>query len=46
MTAELYPDTLNTFHKPVIDLKASGEKIKQLRLLKKMSVRDLQIMLG
>ncbi|MBO4858156.1 MAG: helix-turn-helix transcriptional regulator [Treponema sp.] len=31
--------------KPVIDLQATGEKIKQLRILKGLSVHDLQILL-
>ncbi len=31
--------------KPVIDLQATGEKIKQLRILKGFSVHDLQILL-
>lgn len=31
---------------PVVDLKATGERIKQLREQHNMSVRDLQIQLG
>lgn len=45
MTADLRSDNLSPIEKPVIDLKATGEKIKQLRILKGLSVHDLQILL-
>lgn len=45
MTADLRSDNLSPIEKPVIDLKATGEKIKQFRILKGLSVHDLQILL-
>lgn len=33
-------------HYPVIDLKATGDKIKELRLAQKMSIRDVCIYMG
>jgi transcriptional regulator with XRE-family HTH domain len=36
---------IESLSKPVIDLQATGEKIKQLRILKGLSVHDLQILL-
>ena len=45
MTADLRSDNLSPIAKPVIDLKATGEKIKQFRILKGLSVHDLQILL-
>ena len=45
MTADLRSDNLSPIAKPVIDLKTTGEKIKQFRILKGLSVHDLQILL-
>ena len=46
MTADSSSNNLHPIHKPVIDLKATGEKIKQLRIFKNFSVHDLQVLLG
>ena len=45
MTADLRFDKLTPLSKPAIDLQATGEKIKQLRILKGLSVHDLQVLL-
>lgn len=45
MTADLRFDKLMPLSKPAIDLQATGKKIKQLRILKGLSVHDLQVLL-
>ena len=46
MTADLRFNKLKPLPKPVIDLQATGEKIKQLRILKGLSVHELQVLLN
>lgn len=39
-------ENIRTYIKPVIDLPATGEKIKQLRKLSGLTVRDIQELFG
>lgn len=47
MTAvELCPKELKSFQKPVIDVEATGKRIKFLRESKNLSIKDLQSLFG
>ncbi|MDY6397764.1 MAG: helix-turn-helix transcriptional regulator [Treponema sp.] len=45
-TVKLYSNNIESFRKPVIDMEATGKRIKRLRESKNLSVKDLQSLFG